>query len=369
MDVGSLTTDLIEQRLCEGEAAIARIRHAQMVLIREADRRQTPLMDGSRSMVEWATARLDVSRETAKMLVSTARRLETLPIVETAVMNGAVTFDRTVAVARIAEPADDGTVLDETAVYDVAGVRRLVADRHRMSRDVEREAFDRRYVTAQPNLDESSWRINGLLPGVAGRTLVAALDVKADSLPDDPGSASRSTRWADALWAISIDSLAGTDGASVEAATPLLTVFMDANDAAPTGAEAGVTVEAGPRVGPDAVEAILCDGVIEVTARTSDGTPLGMGRRSRVIPPRLRRFVIHRDGGVCTVAGCTSRYRLQPHHVVPWADGGTTDPENLATLCWFHHHVIIHGRGFSIDPHSSPQRRRLNRPPIHAPPR
>jgi hypothetical protein len=75
-----------------------------------------------------------------------------------------------------------------------------------------------------------------------------------------------------------------------------------------------------------------------------------------------------RDGAACTIAGCTSRYRLQVHHIVRWIDGGKTDPENLTTVCWFHHQVVIHGQGFRMDPQSPPQRRRLLRPPIHGPP-
>jgi hypothetical protein len=63
-----------------------------------------------------------------------------------------------------------------------------------------------------------------------------------------------------------------------------------------------------------------------------------------------------------------SRYRLQIHHITRWADGGRSDPENLTTVCWFHHQVVIHGRGFRIDPESPPQRRRLLQPPIHGPP-
>ncbi len=366
----TLTMDTIEQRLAEGEAMIAKIRRSQMVLIREADRRQTPLADGCRSMAEWVTGRLDVAPETAKALVTTARRLEALPTVQGAIADGSISFDRSTAVARIAEPSEDATIIDELAVYDVAGIRRLRPKRHRTSREMERQAFAHRYMTAQPNLDESSWRVHGELPGMAGRSFVDALDAKADLLPTDPdGSHGRGTRWADALWAISLDSLAGTDGATIENATPLLTVFMDANDAAETNGEAGVVLESGPRVGPSAVEAILCNGVIEVTGRTQDGTPVNMGRRSRAIPPRLRRFVLHRDGGVCTAEGCVSRYRLQPHHIVSWADGGPTDAENLTTLCWFHHHVVIHGRGFTVDPSSPPQRRRFLRPWIHAPPR
>ncbi len=365
----SLTTDAIEQALAEGEATIARIRRSQMVLIREIDRRQAPMADGCRSLAEWVTGRLDVAPETAKALVSTARRLESLPTVEDTAATGAISFDRTAAVARIAEPSEDATIVDELAVYDVAGIRRLVANRHRVSQDQEREAFDTRYVTAQPNLDESSWRFHGQLPGLAGRTFVEALDVKADRLPGDPdGDRSRGTRWADALWAISLDSLAGSDGATIDSSTPLLTVFIDARDAAATNGETGVVVEAGPRVGRDTVEAILCDGTVEVTGRTADGTPLSMGRRSRIIPPRLRRFILARDGGVCTIEGCVSRYRLQAHHITPWSEGGTTDADNLTTLCWFHHHVVIHGRGYTIDPDSPAQRRRFLRPLIHAPP-
>ena len=127
------------------------------------------------------------------------------------------------------------------------------------------------------------------------------------------GNPSRAARNVDALWAISLDSLAGGDGATIETATPLLTVFVDATHAAPTNGQAGVVVEAGPRVGEAAIEAILCDGTVEVTARTCEGIPLALGRRSRVIPPRLRRSVLARDGAACTVAGCTSRYRLQIH--------------------------------------------------------
>ena len=38
------------------------------------------------------------------------------------------------------------------------------------------------------------------------------------------------------------------------------------------------------------------------------------------------------------------------HHIKRWIDGGRTDPENLTTVCWFHHQVVIHGHGFTIDP-------------------
>jgi hypothetical protein len=40
----------------------------------------------------------------------------------------------------------------------------------------------------------------------------------------------------------------------------------------------------------------------------------------------------------------------------------------LTTLCWHHHHVVVHLRGYTLDPASPPQRRRLLRPLANGPP-
>ena len=265
-------------------------------------------------------------------------------------------FDRAVAVCRFARRDDSCDILGETAGFDIAGIRIRTARRRRLAPVDEEMSFEQRYVSIQPNLDESAWTLSGRLPGYAGRTVVAALEARADSFPYGPTvNPSRTTRNADALWAISQDSIRGDNEAAIDSHGPMVSVFVDATEAAATNAETGIQIEAGPQVGLNTLQAILCDGVVEVTARTSDGIPLGVGRRTRVIPPRLRRFILHRDGGVCTISGCVSRYRLQVHHTTPWSEGGRTDAENLSTVCWFHHHVVIHGHGFTIDPGSPPQ--------------
>ncbi len=145
-------------------------------------------------------------------------------------------------------------------------------------------------------------------------------------------------------------------------------MFVDAALAAPTGGEAGVATQSGVRIGPAAVQELLCDASVEVTV-THQGRPVWEARRTRTTPRRLRRYVMHRDGGVCAVDGCQSRYRVQPHHIHARRRGGTDDPDNLTLLCWYHHHVVVHGYGYRIDPDSPPQRRRLLRPPSgRAPP-
>jgi hypothetical protein len=66
--------------------------------------------------------------------------------------------------------------------------------------------------------------------------------------------------------------------------------------------------------------------------------------------------------GSCSIEGCRSRYRLQIHHICPRSRGGSQHPDNLTTLCWYHHHVAIHGMGMEIDRETPVHRRRLRWP-------
>ena len=51
----------------------------------------------------------------------------------------------------------------------------------------------------------------------------------------------------------------------------------------------------------------------------------------------LRSVVISRDSNRCQVTGCPSRLELHVHHVRSVAEGGPHTPENLVSLCDFHH--------------------------------
>jgi hypothetical protein len=63
-------------------------------------------------------------------------------------------------------------------------------------------------------------------------------------------------------------------------------------------------------------------------------------RATQTIPPALRRAVLRRDEGRCTVAGCRHATFVDVHHLVPRADGGRHSSENLITLCSAHHRAI-----------------------------
>jgi hypothetical protein len=71
-----------------------------------------------------------------------------------------------------------------------------------------------------------------------------------------------------------------------------------------------------------------------------------VGRKSRTIPPSVRRALQKRDAG-CRFPGCTATHFVDAHHIHHWADGGETHMENLILLCTRHHH-LVHEGGFSL---------------------
>jgi hypothetical protein len=352
LNLGAMTTDGLERLLVECERSISRLRTIQARIVSEVDLRQVAREDGARTLDEWVSGRIDIDPGTAATLrrVGNNRELQGL-------LEEGITFDRVTVLAE--------TGLSDPLLHlDLAAARRFAARHHRITRRDEFEVTAGRYLLIQPNLDETSWRLHGLLPAVDGALVQEALDTRADQIALETGSTEpRAARRVDALVSLCTSNQPG-DG---EGSSPVtVTVVVEAKTAAPTNGEAGGWIVSGPRVGPATLEQLLCETVVEVTAVTEDGQPLAIGTATTTIPPRLRRFILARDDG-CVIDGCSSTYRLQPHHIRPRHQGGNNHPDNLATLCWHHHHTVIHGHDYRIDPDSPPGRRRLL-PPDRDPP-
>jgi len=82
-----------------------------------------------------------------------------------------------------------------------------------------------------------------------------------------------------------------------------------------------------------------------VLHHAGDGSVLDVGRRTRAIPPALRRALQARDRG-CRFPGCLVRH-AQGHHLHHWANGGPTRLDNLALLCR-RHHGAVHEEGYQV---------------------
>jgi hypothetical protein len=77
------------------------------------------------------------------------------------------------------------------------------------------------------------------------------------------------------------------------------------------------------------------------------GKTIDVGRKTRTIPPALRRALEARDE-CCRFPGCSNRRWLDGHHVVHWIAGGETSLENTLLVCR-RHHRYLHEYGFTTD--------------------
>ena len=129
-----------------------------------------------------------------------------------------------------------------------------------------------------------------------------------------------------------------------------------AADAEPDGA---CQLDDGALLHPETARRLACDAsVVRILER--DGRPLSVGRRTRSIPPALRRALQSRDR-CCRFPGCTQRRFLHAHHIDHWAHGGPTELDNLVHLCRFHHR-LVHEGGYTLERTRSPGQLRFRRP-------
>ncbi|HUJ77239.1 MAG TPA: DUF222 domain-containing protein, partial [bacterium] len=120
-------------------------------------------------------------------------------------------------------------------------------------------------------------------------------------------------------------------------------VHLDQEALGPDGAWAA-TLEDGTRVSAEALRRVACDcGLVAVG---HDGEALDIGRRTRSIPPAIRRALMLRDRG-CAFPGCTHTRFLHAHHISHWLHGGATSLGNLTMMCGHHHH-LVHEGGWTI---------------------
>ena len=350
------TPDQLEQELIHLESLVARIRARQVSLLRLADAMQLPHADGTRSLKEWTTGRLDLHPGTATDLAYLARSQPGRA--EDRLAAGTTSFDRAAATTRLRNSGADEATLDRSEGVAVHHVTRMTARQRRFTAWSEDEAVDRRRIWLQPNLSNTLMTGTLTLAGPDAELLLAVLDERADEMcaAADINRPGLGQRRADALVSLAVDQQSGGNG-STTPRRPTAHIFIDAAMAARTDGEAGAMTGRGVKVGRRMLEEILCIGTNRVTLVDVDGlTPIPA--TGDTLHPRIRDFVMMRDGG-CTADGCTSTYRLEPHHIRERSRGGSHRLVNLACLCWFHHHVVIHRLGYRIDPRSQPGRLRF----------
>ena len=149
--------------------------------------------------------------------------------------------------------------------------------------------------------------------------------------------------------AVGVSSDGGLSGASAVATAGASADGSHAGAAVPVSPVATAAPKPTLGVSPDGGPPGAAAGAAAHTTRDSvHGRHQSPPRRH--IPAAVRRHVWQRDGGRCCyrdpLSGrrCTSSHLLQIDHLLPVAQGGGPDPDNLKLAC-FAHHRMRHGHG------------------------
>lgn len=354
-------------------------------LIREYDLRSGWNDGGCRSCAHWLNWKCGINLGAAREKVRVAHALVDLPQISAAFREGRLSYSKVRAMTRVATKENEEYLLMIADHGTASHVERLISRYRRLGRLEAAEREEQRHQSRQLrwHIDESGcYIISGRLPPEQGARFVAALRRASDGLfrerereregetlssarvsaetPNAPPAVASTTldnnpaTNADALKRLVDDYLASPDAKSSGGDRYTLHIHCDAPTLQATGEGAEAEVEDGARVSAETSRRLACDcGVVPWLHKKlnhdqeiGEGEPLHIGRRSRSVPPALRRALTRRDGG-CAFPGCTAVHHVDAHHIVHWADGGETKLGNLVLLCR-RHHRLVHEGGYQV---------------------
>ena len=335
----------------------------------EIDRRRLHERDGHLSAASWLAAGHRIGWGQARQQVRLARAIDDMPQVRRAFEAGELSLS-SVRVLSAAHAVDaeafersQGPLLDAARRHSIAELHRVVAvwrDRVEAARSGEDVRWERRRLHVSPTLG-GMVRVDGDLDPDTGETLLTALHAVLDAdaryrTPEDRRSPAQ--RRADALGEICRQWLDRRDRPVVAGERPHVTLTIAAELlGGPSEGDEADAIERGPigefdHTGPAGFESarrITCDASVMRMVLRGKSEPLDVGRRTSVVTTAIRRALVVRDRG-CRFPGCGRPIPwCDPHHVVHWADGGSTAFASLLLLCR-RHHRLVHGRsGFGLE--------------------
>jgi hypothetical protein len=336
--------DDLEREICELGAHIEAATCTWLLLLAEFDEREGWGVWGARSCAQWLSWRCSLAPGAARERVRVARCLKELPLVRAAFSAGELSYCKVRALTRIATPEIEEQLVELARHATGAQIEKLVRGYSGVlaaTVDQAQRAHELRYLRWSWD-EDGSLLLQGRIPAEEGALLIAALGEAEDSaVADEPAAARR----ADALMSVVRSAHAAPDAARRGGDRCELIVHVDAATLASDEVSERSEVENGPAISPETARRLGCDAAV-VRILERDGKPLSVGRRTRTIPPALRRALRSRDDG-CRFPGCTHRRFMHAHHVEHWARGGSTDLDNLVQLCSYHHR-LVHEGGFQI---------------------
>ena len=334
------------------------------MLIAEYDRRGGWQSWECMSCAHWLSWKCGISIRTAQEHVRVARALEELPVMTAAFAAGQLSYSKVRAMTRVATPKSEADLVEVARHGTASHVDRIVAGYRQVERNMDpdrgRAQLHRRGVWYQTNDDGTvTITIRGGPDSIA--LVKQAIEAAMPEVPKpiDQPDAPRAARRFDALEHVTRVYLEPD-----EHAAPRTEVVVHADLETLAEDEPGrCQLEDGTGLSAATLQRLTCDSGLRL-ALDERGKTLDIGRRSRTIPPAMRRAIIDRDQSQCRFPGCTMKGRLQIHHGQHWSRRGHTKKPNLILVCLYHHKVLHEG-GWqvtgdaggaltNVDPHGRP---------------
>ncbi|MFV2000249.1 MAG: DUF222 domain-containing protein [Acidimicrobiia bacterium] len=329
------------------------------LLVREIDRRDLPELDEHLSTTGWLKHHTRMTAAEASGTTKMARSLVHMPTAVQRALAGDVPARSLQLVAQARDRHRDAfveheEVFGEIATYlSVADMRRAIShweqqiDYPSALSDAE-QAEGRRAVYLAQSI-EGVGDLKGTLTAEQYHTVKTALDAHGDPANlDRDDHRTPAQRRADSLvdihrfWLDHNNDVVTSGGEK-----PHITVTLDYRQL--TGELKRLPELNGVPVSPETARRLTCDAGIIPMVLGSDAEPLDIGRKTRTIPSAIRRAIEQLHHG-CAWSGCDAPLSwCDIHHVVHWANGGSTSVSNCIPYCRKHHTVVHrddnHGRG------------------------
>jgi len=320
-----------------------------MAVAGELDRRQAWRSEGATSLAAWMTQRLGVAEGTARSWSQVAAHLWDMPHLAQGLRVGALSFDKVRAAVELATPESDASVLRQAEECTVRQLTDLVRAKRGTSDEQAEARHDCRYL----RFNDARRLVTAQLTEDAFAEVRAAITARARLFPSD-GETPYDQRRADALVAIcrgggatSTGGGATSTGGGATSVRPMpasnFFVVAHTDLSFLRSGTGGAEIERLGLLSGEAIRRISCDARVALALDDAFGHTMFEGRSKRFATEPQRREVRRRDRR-CRFPGCANNAFIDVHHIVHWADQGTTDLPNLVTLCDHHHHRVHEGK-------------------------
>jgi hypothetical protein len=352
----------LENQITELSAHIHAATYHLLELIREYDDAHGWAGPGLNSCAHWLNWKCGFNLGTAREKVRVAHALKDLPKISNKFRRGEVSYSKVRAITRVASVENEEYLLKICRYGNAAHVERLVRNYKKVKRNEALARDNDRHVLRQLDWyfdDDDSLVLKGRFTPEQGAVIKKVLesimdedfeeqkDVSAETPVDElkPRTEPISQRRADALVRMA-EAYSSKSATANSGDRYLVHVHTDMETLKADGTGAESEIDEGSNVSAETSRRLACDAGVVHWLENKEGETLSVGRKTRTIPPAIRRALQRRDKG-CRFPGCTCTRFVDAHHIRHWADGGETSMSNLALLCR-RHHRMVHEEGFAI---------------------